>query len=78
MTFRSAYGLKPGSKRSALGHARGLGTTGRGTEHWYWERLTALALVPLTLWAIVSLVGGVGSDHAALKAWMATPGNMTL
>ncbi|MBT3358900.1 MAG: succinate dehydrogenase, hydrophobic membrane anchor protein [Rhodospirillales bacterium] len=78
MTFRSAYGLKPGSKRSALGHARGLGSTGRGTEHWYWERLTALALVPLTLWAIVSLVTGVGADHAALKVWMSMPGNMTL
>ena len=54
MTIRSALGPQPGSRRSALGHARGLGTTSGATEHWYWERLTALALTPLTIWFIVS------------------------
>lgn len=78
MTFRSALGPKPGTKRSALGHARGLGSTGRGSEHWYWERLTALALVPLTVWFIVQLLGGVAADYASMQAWLAVPGNMAL
>ncbi|MCG8507896.1 MAG: succinate dehydrogenase, hydrophobic membrane anchor protein [Rhodospirillales bacterium] len=78
MDLRSALGPKPGTRRSALGHARGLGSTGRGTEHWYWERLTALALTPLTIWFIVSLIMGVGADYAAMQAWLGTPGNLVL
>lgn len=78
MPLRSALGPKPGSRRSPLGHARGLGSTGRGTEHWYWERLTALALIPLTLWFIVSLVSGVAADYESMRAWLGTPGNLVL
>lgn len=78
MTLRSALGPQPGSKRSSLGHARGLGSTGRGTEHWYWERLTALALVPLTLWFIVELLSGIAADYDSMAGWLAVPGNMVL
>ena len=66
------------SMRSPLGRARGHGSGNSGTEHWYIERLTALALVPLTIWFAVSLITGLGADYASLKAWMALPGNMTL
>jgi len=78
MTFRSALGPKPGTRRSSLGHARGLGSTGRGTEHWYWERLTAVALTPLTIWFIVSLLSGVAADYESMRAWIGTPLNMAL
>jgi len=78
MTLRSALGPAAGSKRSSLGHARGLGTTGRGTEHWYWERLTALALVPLSVWFVVALLNGVAADHASMQAWLGVTGNMVL
>ena len=64
--------------RSPLGRARGHGSGKSGTEHWYTERLTALALVPLTIWFAVSLLSGLGADYASFKAWMAFPGNMTL
>ncbi len=36
--------------RSPLGRARGLGSARAGATHWWMQRLTALALVPLTLW----------------------------
>ena len=78
MTLRSALGRDPDSKRTALGHARAFGATGHGTEHWYWERLTALALVPLTVWFVVSVLIGVGAEYAAMTAWLAVPGNMVL
>lgn len=78
MTLRSALGPEPGSKRSSLGHARGLGSTGRGTEHWYWERLTALALVPLTIWFVVQLLNGVAADYDSMAIWLAVPGNMVM
>ena len=72
-------GPEPGTRRSALGHARGLGNTGGATEHWYWERLTALALTPLTIWFIVSLIirSCRGSLDACRSGWP-TPGNMVL
>lgn len=78
MTLRSALGPEPGSKRSPLGHARGLGSTGHGSAHWYWERLTALALVPLTVWFIVALLSGVAADYDSMAAWLTVPGNMVL
>lgn len=62
--------------RSALGQVRGLGSAKTGTETWYIERLTSLALVPLSLWLVASLIFGIGSDYATLKAWMEVPGHM--
>ncbi len=64
--------------RSALGQVRGLGSAKTGTDHWYTERLTALALVPLTLWFVASLISGIGSDYQTLKAWMEVPGHMAM
>ena len=64
--------------RSPLGRVRGLGSAKEGTDHWYVERLTALALVPLSLWFVASLIVGVGADYARVKAWMAVPGNMAM
>ncbi len=64
--------------RTPLGRVRGLGSAKDGTSHWYTERLTALALVPLSLWFVVSILRGLGADYTALKAWMGVPGNMTL
>ena len=40
--------------RSPLGRARGLGSTKDGVAHWWAERVTAVALVPLTLWFVVT------------------------
>ena len=42
------------------------------------EKLTALALVPLSVWFVAVVLGGIGADYATLKAWMSAPGNMTL
>lgn len=62
--------------RSPLGRVRGLGSAKEGTHHWYIERLTALAMVPLYLWFVASIIAGVGTDYATMRAWLATPGNM--
>ncbi len=64
--------------RSPLGRARGLGSTKDGVAHWWAERVTAVALVPLTLWFVVSVVALVGADYAAYKAWVGMPGNAVL
>ncbi len=61
------------SLRSPLGQARGLGSAKSGTEHWWMQRLTAIALLPLSLWLVAGLVCHAGSDHAAVSAWLAQP-----
>ena len=46
--------------RSPLGRVRGLGSAKDGTGHWWAQRLTALALVPLTVWFCISAAAGQG------------------
>ena len=64
--------------RSDLGRARGLGANKGGTEHWMAERLTALALVPLTLWFVYSVISLLGAPRAVAMAWAGSPVNATL
>jgi succinate dehydrogenase / fumarate reductase, membrane anchor subunit len=58
-----------------LARARGLGAAKKGVGHWWWQRLTALALVPLTFWFVGSIVAMTmgGSDHSAVVAWIRSP-----
>jgi succinate dehydrogenase / fumarate reductase membrane anchor subunit len=43
-------------------------------HHWWWQRITALLLVPLGLWFAASLVKMAGAEHAAAAAWVGSPG----
>ena len=61
------------SLRSDLGRVRGLGSAKNGTHHWWGQRVTAIALVPLVLWFVASIVGMAGAPLAAVKAWAASP-----
>ncbi len=64
--------------RTQLGRVRGLGAAHGGTRHWWAERLTAIALVPLTLWFVASLLHLIGAPRAAVGNWMAHPINAAL
>lgn len=59
--------------RSPLGRALGLGSAKEGVEPWWLQRVTAVALVPLTLWFVAALVGHLGAEHAAAVAWLRSP-----
>ena len=61
------------SMRTPLGKVRGLGSAKEGTEHWWMQRLTAIALVPLTIWFVVSLVALIDAGHATMVAWIQNP-----
>ena len=52
--------------RTPLGRVRGLGSAKSGTEHFWRQRLTAVANVPLTIAAIVIIVSILGRNHAAV------------
>jgi succinate dehydrogenase / fumarate reductase, membrane anchor subunit len=64
--------------RSPLGRARGLGSARAGSGHWWAQRLTAMALVPLTLWFIFSVIHLAGAPHQAVIDWLSTPLTMGL
>ncbi len=59
--------------RSQLKRARGLGSAHAGSGAWWAERLTAIALVPLTLWFIVSVIRLEGTTRAGMIAWLHAP-----
>ncbi len=61
------------SIRTPLAHARGLGSAKSGTGHWWAQRLTAVALIPLIIWFVISLVIMTGSDHDTAIAWIGNP-----
>jgi succinate dehydrogenase / fumarate reductase, membrane anchor subunit len=59
--------------RSPLARAQGLGSANGGVEHWWAQRVSAVALVPLTVWFLGSVIGHAGGDYAALIGWLKTP-----
>ena len=61
------------SYRTPIGRARGLGSAKDGTAHWWAQRLTALALVPLVLWFVISVIGLIGAGRGAVLDWVEEP-----
>ena len=59
------------SLRSPLGSVVGLGSAKDGVHHWWLQRLTSIALVPLTIWFTVSLLSLPSLDHVTVVSWMA-------
>jgi succinate dehydrogenase / fumarate reductase membrane anchor subunit len=58
------------SLRSPLGIVLGAGAARSGVRHWWQQRLTSVALVPLTIWFLVSLLTLRSLDHATVVAWI--------
>ena len=65
--------MKSTSIRTPLAGARGLGAAKSGTEHWWEQRLTSIALVPLTFAAIVIVIATIGRDYAAVVQLLRSP-----
>jgi len=64
--------------RTPLARARGLGSAKHGVGHWISERITAAALVPLTLWGVFGAITIAGGDYQTAVAWLAQPINAVL
>ncbi|MDQ2764177.1 MAG: succinate dehydrogenase, hydrophobic membrane anchor protein [Pseudomonadota bacterium] len=50
-----------------------LGSAKSGVAHWWAQRVSAVALLPLTLWFAASIIAHSGSDYAAFIAWLKSP-----
>ena len=61
------------SLRTPLAKVRGLGSAKEGTDHFWMQRLTAIALVPLTLWFVISIIGLIGAGYGEFTGWLSSP-----
>ncbi|MDG4552598.1 MAG: succinate dehydrogenase, hydrophobic membrane anchor protein [Candidatus Contendobacter sp.] len=66
------------SIRTPLAHVRGLGTAKDGTHHWWMQRVTSVALVPLVLWFAYSMLCYSRADYDTLQYWLSKPFNAGL
>jgi len=61
------------SLQSPLGRVLGLGSAKDGTGHWWAQRVSAVALIPLTLWFMFSLLSLPALDYATVRVWLSFP-----
>ncbi|HEU5399634.1 MAG TPA: succinate dehydrogenase, hydrophobic membrane anchor protein [Gammaproteobacteria bacterium] len=66
------------SLRNPLATARGLGSAKSGTGHWWAQRVSAVALIPLSLWFAVSVLGLVRADYGVVVSWLHMPSTAVL
>src|SRR6185312_9690698 len=59
--------------KSPLGRAIGLGSAKEGVEHWWWQRISSIALVPLSLWFVISVIRLAGADLETVVNWLDNP-----
>ena len=64
--------------RSPLGRVRGLGSAKGGTHHWWMQRVTSMALLPLTIWFALSAASLAGASYETTVAWIGRPWNAVL
>ena len=58
------------SLRTPMRRVLGAGAAKSGVHHWWMQRLTAVALVPLSVWFAVSLLALPAFDHVTVAGWM--------
>ena len=61
------------SGQGSLRRALGLGSAKGGVRHWWMQRLTAIALVPLSIWFVISVIYLLGADHERVTSWVSNP-----
>jgi succinate dehydrogenase / fumarate reductase membrane anchor subunit len=61
------------SLRTPLGRVRGLGSAKEGVAHWWAQRVTAVALIPLALWFVAAVAAHAGADHKTALDWLGQP-----
>ena len=64
--------------RTPLSRARGLGSAKEGVHHYWAQRITAVALIPLVVWFAISLIMMSGADYGVVRAWIGSPVVMVL
>ena len=61
--------------QTSFDRTQGLGSAREGVGHWWMQRVTAVALIPLTLWLTASLIARARDDYGSFIIWLRTPFN---
>ena len=61
------------SLRTPLSKVLGRGSAGDGVGHWWMQRVTAVALLPLTAWFVISLLRSSLQSYDAMRGWLGQP-----
>lgn len=61
------------SMRTPIGRVRGLGSAKSGLHHWWMQRVTAIAMIPLALWFVASMISLAGAGYEETAAWLSSP-----
>lgn len=69
---------KGASIQTPMARARGLGSAKSGVGHWWHQRITAIANIPLVIWLVYSIVQLKGADYEVFSTWLAEPVNAVL
>jgi succinate dehydrogenase / fumarate reductase membrane anchor subunit len=64
--------------RNPLARARGLGSAKEGVSHWMLQRLTAVGLIFLTLWFVITVLSLIHADYATARASISRPWNAVM
>ena len=64
---------KQPSMRTPLSRVRYLGSARSGTDHFWKQRVSSVALVPLTIIVIFIVIGIMGRNHAAAAQILGSP-----
>ena len=67
--------MSTGRLRTPLSKIEGLGSAKAGTLHFWHQRMTAVALVPLSVWFVASALAYVGAEQGAVAAYFSQPVN---
>ncbi|WP_338661627.1 succinate dehydrogenase, hydrophobic membrane anchor protein [Pararoseomonas sp. SCSIO 73927] len=66
------------SMQTGLGRVRGSGSARNGTHHWWMQRVTSVALLPLTLWFVFGIAIHAGAPWEVMAEWVGRPFNAVL
>jgi succinate dehydrogenase / fumarate reductase membrane anchor subunit len=66
------------SAQTPLHKVQGMGSSHSGTGHFWHERVTSVALIPLSLWFLYVMLGLAGTSEVAALQFLAHPWNAIL
>ncbi len=70
--------FQPIQFRTPLSRARGMGSSHHGVSHFITERVSGLALAPMSLWGAYAALKLIGADQHTVVAWLGQPINAVL
>lgn len=70
--------FQPQQFRTPLSRARGMGASRHGVSHFITERVSGLALAPLSIWGVFAALKLIGADQQTAAVWVSQPVNALL